>query len=938
MMKLAKPAALLAAATLLAGVGLPSTAFAVTGDGHGDTPDTSVSPSDDATDEATPETVSWTLMGVTLTIDDQGTLTLPDGQTLPSFNTRPDGLAVEGSDGGSIPLHLTVATEDHPALGLTAGTGTLDAEASDGLPSVAIPVTWSVGEEVTLSDGTPFTLNGDVWEASYGRTLTLKDDNTPPVRNLGLSDGSKTEITWGEPALKDGRVVRDGTAAGEIQGQKWKATISAERATDHAGLAQAIAAARQAYDQGAGEYTGDSLEKLGDVIADAVELDKTAATDGQMTSMRDRLADAVDKLEAITWGVGDTTLSHEPGQGYEGKAPGTLDSAPADTVTLISNDRGLPAATLHRIQDDERATLSDEDLGVIRAAGTAHYTGATPNGDRTATWSQDYSYTLGDRVEATGPDGRDIVFAGADGILSATVTASLDQANQPKDATVTIDGKSVRIVWDDGVNTVTDDTTSTFTRQGRAEGDVTVAGTNETQHWVVYVTASRTEGHVAGLSVIQRRPDGSVSEHAVDGFDPAKHEYSVTLPADAVADQYTLGHTSAAGDQAEVSEGAPIPPALGENAARILKATLNGVTYTVTVTFERVKPTPDNPNARLSGLYVNLTGQTGKGTLIEGWDPDVLDYTLRIGADDPGAYILPEAPDGVNVKAGDVKRTGYATTQYWTVTAPDGQSRTYSVTVVRDHDRPTAEEAFTPGAATDVDGRTPADTRSDTGLTSHGWVLDGEYHAVAGSDYTIPEGAAFAYASKQGQTVQVSETKVGGMTWRYTLNILAPDGVTIAHPAPSFTVTYLTGATHEASITGIIVDGTPIGGFDPAKHEYETLVDNIEHWTVTADFDKTTGMGVTIHKDRDHATITAVSADGLVGTTYTLKVGERPLPGAGADGATVDALAETGAAADGPLLALAGLIALGLAAVFARSSMRRRHAGERGPDGPQTVG
>ena len=28
---------------------------------------------------------------------------------------------------------------------------------------------------------------------------------------------------------------------------------------------------------------------------------------------------------------------------------------------------------------------------------------------------------------------------------------------------------------------------------------------------------------------------------------------------------------------------------------------------------------------------MNLTGKTGKGTLIDGWDPDVLDYTIRIG-------------------------------------------------------------------------------------------------------------------------------------------------------------------------------------------------------------------------------------------------------------------------------------------------------------------
>lgn len=592
-------------------------------------------------------------MGAVLTADDKGTLTLPDGQSLPTFDKRPDNASVQGSDGTTIPLTLADAAEEHPNLGVTTGTGILTAEAKDGHPAVHVPATWTTGTATTLSDGTPFTLKDGAWEASYGRTLTLKDDNEPPVRNIGLSDGSKHEITWGEPTLHDGKVVREGTASGEIQGQKWQATLTAGRDTDHTGLTQAVAAARQAYDQGAGEYTAASLENLADAIEQADELDRTGATD---------------------------------------------------------------------------------------------------------------------------------------------------------------------------------------------------------------------------------------------------------------------------------------------NASRILKTTLNGVTYTVTVDFEKAKPTPSNPHARLNGLYVDLTGKAGKGALIDGWDPDVLDYTIRIGANDPGAYILPEAPSGVSVKAGDVTRAGYATTQYWTTRSADGQSRTYSVTVVRDHGTPTAEEAFTPGAAKDTDGQTPAASRDDTTLVSHGYLLDGEYHAVKATDYTIPEGGTFAYASKQGQIVQVSESKVRGMSWRYTLNILAPDGVTLANPAPAFTVTYLTRATHEAAITSIIVDGRAIDGFDPSKHEYTAQVDNIDHWTASADFDKSTGMGVTIHKDHDKATITATSADGLTKSTYTLKVSEKPLTlnRAGIDGATVEGLASTGADTASMISVVAVLLAAGVACLAAGLT-RRLHRGKR-DDAPSDDG
>lgn len=746
---LEKPAAtLIAAATLLAGMGLPPAALAADGSASAPSSSASGNGADDKDQTNAGDTTTWTLMGAVLTADDKGTLTLPDGQSLPTFDKRPDNASVQGSDGTTIPLTLADAAEEHPNLGVTTGTGILTAEAKDGHPAVHVPATWTTGTATTLSDGTPFTLKDGAWEASYGRTLTLKDDNEPPVRNIGLSDGSKHEITW----------------------------------------------------------------------------------------------------------------------------------------------------------------------------------------------SQDYSYTLGKRVEATGPDGHDIGFIAGSGYLSATVTASLDQANQPKDADVTIDGRKAQVTWSGQVHTTTTDTTTTYTRQGRVEGDVKVAGTDRTQHWIVYVSASRTEGHVAGLSLIQRKPDGTTSRHDISGFDPSRHEYAITMPADAVADQYTLGHTSAAGDKADVSEGDPVAPTLGANASRILKTTLNGVTYTVTVDFEKAKPTPSNPHARLNGLYVDLTGKAGKGALIDGWDPDVLDYTIRIGANDPGAYILPEAPSGVSVKAGDVTRAGYATTQYWTTRSADGQSRTYSVTVVRDHGTPTAEEAFTPGAAKDTDGQTPAASRDDTTLVSHGYLLDGEYHAVKATDYTIPEGGTFAYASKQGQIVQVSESKVRGMSWRYTLNILAPDGVTLANPAPAFTVTYLTRATHEAAITSIIVDGRAIDGFDPSKHEYTAQVDNIDHWTASADFDKSTGMGVTIHKDHDKATITATSADGLTKSTYTLKVSEKPLTlnRAGIDGATVEGLASTGADTASMISVVAVLLAAGVACLAAGLT-RRLHRGKR-DDAPSDDG
>ena len=164
-------ATLIATAALLAGMGLPTAALAA----DGTTPNPSASTSGTGTGTAdkdqTNTPITWTLMGVTLTADDKGTLTLPDGQTTPAFDKRPDNASVQGSDGTAIPLTLADTTEEHPDLGVTTGTGTLTAEAKDGRPAVHVPATWTTGTKTTLSDGTPFTLKDDgVWHASYGRT------------------------------------------------------------------------------------------------------------------------------------------------------------------------------------------------------------------------------------------------------------------------------------------------------------------------------------------------------------------------------------------------------------------------------------------------------------------------------------------------------------------------------------------------------------------------------------------------------------------------------------------------------------------------------------------------------------------------------------------------------------------------------------------------
>lgn len=123
-----KPTAtLLAAATLVGGLGLATPAMAAPATPK---PEPTITlPADPATgkDEPQPAPVTWTLLGTTLEAGEDGTLTA----TLPAFNTKPDRLKATGSDGTEITLTLENPVETHPKLGLTSGTGTLTAAKTD---------------------------------------------------------------------------------------------------------------------------------------------------------------------------------------------------------------------------------------------------------------------------------------------------------------------------------------------------------------------------------------------------------------------------------------------------------------------------------------------------------------------------------------------------------------------------------------------------------------------------------------------------------------------------------------------------------------------------------------------------------------------------------------------------------------------------------------
>lgn len=570
---------------------------------------------------------------------------------------------------------------------------------------------------------------------------------------------------------------------------------------------------------------------------------------------------------------------------------------------------------------------SGDKLGQLNVSGTAVYkqaadaTKPTPAFDVTLP----FAYTSGNPVTV---DGTETELTKVDGgkYHADYAGPTLDESNKPSTDTVTLTGikTTLPIQWGKDVQVVdkgTGDTVSKFVRlTGTASGDVTIQDAaskkSVTVPVEVDVTADRAQDKsFTGLTVTRTNAKGETTVY--DGakdfnvkFNPDTHEYTLTLPADAVGDSYTLGLTH--GVDAQASKPTL---ALGEGASRVLKVNVNGADYTVNVKFQPADLKADSP-AKLTGLYVNKTGENTKGDLIDNWDPNRLDYVLALGEKDPSPYVLPEAPDGVTIKGGNITQNAQSTRQEWIVTdTATGTSRIYSLTVTRPVK--TAVTEFKPADPAKQASTVDPANQQDTALASHGYTdKTGKYVTSDKDSYIIPEGGTFAYTPKNGQSATVTVAHEG-MTYTYTVNVLAPDGSTFAQH--TYTVTYITAATHKAQLTGILVDGTAVNGFDPAKHEYAASVNDPDEWMVSPQYDKASGMTVSTEKKGADATITVTSGDGLVKTTYKVHVTRKPF---GGNGNNALGLASTGVG--GGTVAFLSMVLMAMGTVLGLVARRRQ--------------
>lgn len=772
------------------------------------------------------------------------------------------------------------------------GTAVYHAGAKNGSPAfdVSIPFRYTAGENVTLEDGTPFAVSGENADGtveaaanttgSYHVTKDRKvvDADGNEVKTIKLSNGRKLNVSW---------------------------TVNVDNST-HVTTATGVATGNYAY---------------------------TDTQTGQ-TKVWHMTVNLGDYSRTNTWyaQVGDDKLPfvNLPNMGGSQSLTAPTVNVRPTAVTIGSLNKDDNTQFKVEPKFTEQHITSGDKLGTAIVTGTAVYhADANPSlGLPQFDVTVPFEYSIGEEITLDNGTDKGTPFSKyEDGSYHAgySATGLSDKDNSPSYHEVTLSNKDKATVqWESTPKTMVgaDNKNNIIVLSGTATGVVTVKdehGNKLEQSYTVGTRDIRAEDKsFTKMTLTQTSADGKSKSYEIkkEDFDE-NHQKTVELPASDAKDSFSL--SAEHGLDAEVSR-----PKLGvDGTSRLITVTVNGVDYTVRVNFKTSDLQPDSP-ARLDGIYVNLTGKAEKGTLIDNWNPNRLDYVVALKDANTSAYLLPEAPKGVTVKAGNVTQSAQSNRQEWTVTdTATGATRTYSVTVTRPVK--TAVTEFQPKEPVEQSPVKTPDSQTDTSLASVGYVgKDGKYVPVTSDKFEIPEGGVFSYETKVGQSA-VASSSHKGMTYTYTVSVLSPDGATFTQH--DYTVTYITAITHKAELTGIAVDGKLINGFTPDKTSYEVAVDNPDKWTVIGQYDKDTGMSITINKNGADATLTVTSGDGLASKDYKIHATKKPFGGAGTAG--VSDLAQTGVNTGIIGIVIVALLAVGGILTMAVKRLGKRNAVKR---------
>lgn len=714
-------------------------------------------------------------------------------------------------------------------------------------------------------------------DKELGRNLSYKDSDVKQTLQKAVNDVDATLLNDADQTLATNQ-KRDSTAE-TIERALGNMKDKGDETVAYRNALKAAQDKQKIQQKDGKAYTSESYKPLDDLLK--ADFNADDADRDALSERTEKLNQTVEGLTVASWSIDGKTLTRNDA----GALSATLDrkTAALEHPTLTGSD----GSTIGLTDTAEPFTQDDGQLGVGHVTHTL--AGTTADGAKAAV-NVTYDVTSGTETTVTLDDGSKTGAAGKftrneDGSWTANLTGMLGKDLDATAATSTTfklsDGTTLDGTLGETVTTTPNGTTL-LTRTLTADG-------KDSHGTPVKAVATLSYTYDPRISLTLTHKSGTAENSqtvAVDGL-------TADMDVNALGSVYSAGvqERGLTGDQWElnVKHGANVSnPTIavttsGEG-SRILVATIryqrldaDGHTLVndskivrVNVPFAAAPKVIGNDKAALAGIKVN-------GQDIPGFSADKVDYTITAGKDER-VKVSPVARDGQTVVAGDSRQTAFTTVQTWTV-SKDGESRTYTVTLVRDHTEKTADEKFTPVEPAGQISKAENPSDDNTALESVGYMLDGAYHKSDSDEFTIPEGGILSWSSYAGQVVQPTVERDHGMTFRYELGVLSKDGTKYATRV--LTVTYLTADTHRAELTGIKVDGRDVAGFDPKTMEYDVRVDNPERYVVTPSFDKMTGMSLTVHKTASQAVIKVTSADGLTQTTYTLNISKATLADTG---------------------------------------------------------
>lgn len=714
-------------------------------------------------------------------------------------------------------------------------------------------------------------------DKELGRNLSYKDSDVKQTLQKAVNDVDATLLHDADQTLATNQ-KRDSTAE-TIERALGNMKDKGDETVAYRNALKAAQDKQKIQQKDGKAYTSESYKPLDDLLK--ADFNADDADRDALSERTGKLNQAVEGLVVASWSIDGKTLTRNDA----GALSATLDrkTAALEHPTLTGSDGSTIGLT------DTAGTFTQDDgqLGVGHVTHTL--AGTTADGAKAAV-NVTYDVASGTETTVTLDDGSKTGATGRftrneDGSWTANLTGMLGKDLDATAATSTTfklsDGTTLDGTLGETVTTTPNGTTL-LTRTLTVDG-------HDSHGTPVKAVATLSYTYDPRISLTLTHKSGTAEESqvvAVDGL-------TADMDVNALGSVYSAGvqERGLTGDQWElnVKHGANVSnPTIavttsGEG-SRILVATIryqrldaDGHTLVndskivrVNVPFAAAPKVIGNDKAALAGIKVN-------GQDIPGFSADKVDYTITAGKDER-VKVSPVARDGQTVVAGDSRQTAFTTVQTWTV-SKDGESRTYTVTLVRDHTEKTADEKFTPAEPAGQVSKAENPSDDNTALESVGYMLDGAYHKSDSDEFTIPEGGVLSWSSYAGQVVQSTVERDHGMTFRYELGVLSKDGTKYATRV--LTVTYLTADTHRAELTGIKVDGHDVTGFDPKTMEYDVRVDNPERYVVTPSFDKMTGMSLTVHKTASQAVIKVTSADGLTQATYTLNVSKATLADTG---------------------------------------------------------